>query len=263
MRVRTVIAAVLVFTFGATAAFADGLLYQLPKDGTWVKYDLVAVDKQGSQTMLGKGTIRMASVGQVTVEGQPCRWIEVAFRMSIETPRGTKRPESVRFWKVLIPEKYLVKGEAPLDHAVRAWVLESGPKQTAGKPRPMKEVKAFAEGPLPLILSGPPKDARPLDKEEVDSKLGKLACEGVSGVLEFKEQRTTIRITPETRLNAKAPFGVVGSRWTIERGMEAGTKSEGDAKTKQIAKIRSSRQEWNLKLTDFGDGAKSELPDAQ
>ena len=266
MRVLYTIAAVIAWTLGAATARADGLLYQLPKDGTWAKYDAafsIEHDQMG-KTMLGKGSLRMASVGQVTEEGQPCRWIEVAVEMRSEAREDLKIPEGEykEVWKVLVPEKYLAKGETPLNHAIRAWMADfarDAPKKPSGpdtvpKARQWLDVEKLREGPLPMALAGPPKGVSKLDKAEVESKLGKLTCEGVRGVLEFNDPIAMIRSTTtiETRLHAKAPFGVVSSRWTIEETWKAETKPD-----------HGMKMVWDFKLVDLGDGAKSELPDAK
>jgi hypothetical protein len=101
-----------------------------------------------------------------------------------------------------------------------------------------------------VLLAGPLKDAKALEKAEVESKLGKLACEGQSGNLELKGNRDMVfKARLETRLHDDAPFGVVGSRWTME-------VTEKDGKG-------SMKMDWNLKLIDVGDKATSEIPDAK
>jgi hypothetical protein len=105
-----------------------------------------------------------------------------------------------------------------------------------------------------MALAGPPKRVSKLAKAEVESKLGKLTCEGFRGMLEFNDPIAMIRSTTtiETRLHAKAPFGVVSTRLTIEEAWEAETKPD-----------HGMKMVWDFKLVDLGDGAKSELPDAK
>jgi len=124
MRVLACFAAVVLFALAATAASADGLLYQLPKDGTWARYDFEASMTHGDRTQRAEGLIHIASVGRVTEKGQPCRWIEVRFEVK---PEKEEVEENVV--KVLVPEKHLAKGESPLKHVVRAWIREDGDKE--------------------------------------------------------------------------------------------------------------------------------------
>jgi hypothetical protein len=263
MRASPIPALIVVLTLAADPARADGLFYSLPKDGTWAKYQLDSTSKVGSYNIRA-ASIRMASVGRVTEQGEPCRWIEVVFERRFEGPKGSAEGVARKVWKVLVPEKYLVKGESPLDHAVRAWTAEGSGANKAEKPREMKNVKFFQEGLLPVILTGPLKDPKRLGEAVVESKLGKLPCEGVSGVAELEEPQEAFRFTLETRVHAEAPFGVVSSRWTteeipIEPPLPKGVK-EAKPRPNRVA-IPATELSW--KLEDFGYDAKSELPDAK
>ena len=224
-------------TLPAATARADGLLYQLPEDGAWVRFDMEVARERGGEQMTIKGSMAMSSVGQTTIEGEKCRWIEVEMRM--------KRGEDERTFitKLLIPEKHLKKGEKPLDHVVKAWQ-----KQGAGEARELKDPYSSNAGPLPAFLSGPLKDPKELDKELVESKLGKLQCAGLTGRAEFKQGQTDAKVTFHTRLHEKAPFGVVTCRM-VYTGEREGQPPRSVTVT--------------LKLTEVGDKATSKLPDRQ
>ena len=146
---------------------------------------------------------------------------------------------------MLIPEKYLVKGETPLEHVVRAWEQREGQAPVKMDPPTIVRMR-----PLPLILSGPWKDVRSLAKTEVDGKLGKLTCEGVRGTLTFPTaQKDEVKCTLENRLNPKSPFGVVASRWTMDVPNPQSKKTVG--------------LELHLKLVNVGENAASKMPDAK
>jgi hypothetical protein len=233
---------VLLFVLPAGRVRADGLLYQLPKDGTWASYD-VEVTARGPEGPLSiKGTLRLASVGQTIENKTPCRWIEVQIDMTmiVKDHKDTK----TRLYKILVPEKYLTKGETPMEHALRAW--EQADRE---EPKKMQDPGSFQAGPFPIVLSGPWKDVRSLEKTEVESKLGKLPCEGVQGTLHFTSKETNdVKCTFENRMHAKSPFGVVTSRWTLKPP----TKSSDPG-----------TMEWTLKLADFGENAVSKMPEAK
>jgi hypothetical protein len=271
MRAFCTVAVLAFVVLASRATHADGLLYKLPKDGTWADYELVGttegkipdvakgkdyesagtLDTKTPVVIKGsiKGTLRMASVGQVSDGAQPCRWIEIILKMEVKPAVGesAKAPEgkiSSSYFKVLIPEKYLVKGEAPLDHAIRAWY-----KEDPLMPREMKNPKDIDLGPLPIILSNPWKESKQLEKAEVESKLGKQTLEGIAGTLEFKIRGDkTMQYSLENRLHPDAPFGVVTSRWKCEQQI--------DNKMEMLVDL-------TYKLTDFGNDAKSEMPDAK
>jgi hypothetical protein len=230
--------AFLFLSLSAGLAQADGLLYQLPKDGAWVSYDFNATAKAEGHEMKVKGALCMASVGQVTEADQPCRWIEIQVDMSFD--EGDRQHKKSEVYKLLIPEKYLAKGESPLEHVIRAW-FKRGESET----KKMENLDDADASPLPIVLAGPWKDAKTLDKAEVDCKLGKLLCEGVQSSREFKLRREgVLKCMQEVRLHPDAPFGVVGGRWVIDAP-------------------RAPNMEWTLKLKDVGEKAESKIPDAK
>ncbi|MHC4401542.1 MAG: hypothetical protein ACYTG0_17860 [Planctomycetota bacterium] len=229
-------------------ARADGLFYQLPDDGVWAQYEFkMSGELQGPivAEMEGKGSIRMASIGRATEKDEPCRWIEVSFDVAEMKVKGGDMPERPKrpkiIVKVLIPERHLKAGQPMLDHAIRGWT-----RQGNLEPRELKDPKNFNDGPLPVVLAPPLKDVKRLDEVVIEGKLGKLSCAGVTGRAEYDAGNATMHVEIENRLHRKAPFGVVTSRWKIE-GKEDG---------KTMAKMT-----FDFRLGDFGDGAKSELPD--
>jgi hypothetical protein len=235
------LAAFFLLVLSAALARADGLLCQLPKDGSWATYDLdMGAKMPGGGVAKAKGTVWLASVGQTTENGEPCRWIEVEFKITMAM--GDQKREEIEIEKLLIPEKYLAKGESPLEHVLRAWK-----KHGDNKPVKMDKSNDIDSGPLPLILSGPWKEVKKLDKAEVECKLGKVACEGVQGSLEFKIHGGAMKCKLENRLHADSPFGVATSRWTLEMPDTPGMGG----------------MDWGLKLVDFGKDAKDKMPDAK
>lgn len=219
---------------------ADGMLYQLPKDGDWATYEFTAAAKTTGGTaddaMNFKGTLTIASVGQVIVQDQQCRWIEVQMGMNTNNP-DERRGE---VYKILVPEKFLTKGQSPLAHVLQAWVQRGN-----AQPQKLADPSDINVGPLPIILSGPWNNVKTLDKIEIDGKLGKLSCEGTQGTLDFKMGSVgNMLCRLENRLNQQSPFGVIACNWSLELPEVQGKK----------AMIF-----WNLKLVDVGNNAVSKL----
>jgi hypothetical protein len=225
----------LVLGISAGLARADGLFYTLPQDGTWATYDFKGSATVSGQSVDVKGTLRVASVGQVTERKQPCRWIEIEFKREVSFEGQAE--QSSETYKVLIPEKYLVKGQTPLDHILRAW--RDGP---GGQPIKFTVSKTSPDSPLPVLLSGPWKDAKPLAPAAVASKLGNVPCEGIEGTLELKRSRL-VKCPMESRLHANSPFGLVTGNWTIADP--------------------ALPMKWNLTLSGTGEGATSKMPNAK
>jgi hypothetical protein len=175
-----VFCAAVALSLAATESRADGLLYQLPEDGSTITFNL-------EMTGEGAGTLVMSSVGKKDVEGQPCRWIEVQMTMK----RGGE--DRVIIAKALMPEKELKKGGRPWDNFKAAWL-----KMGDGEPEEIKEVVGNRAGPLPAFLSGPLANEQPLPAASVDSGLGILNCAGVTGDIALQDGQSKVSITLES-----------------------------------------------------------------
>src|SRR5262245_12546429 len=214
-------------------ARADGLLYQLPEDGSWVRFDIQYTFKVDGMDKAGKGTgtMTMASVGKATEGTEACRWIE--FKVQLKDIG----PEQILIRKLLIPEKRLKKGENGTEHVVRGWAKFNNEDVERAVP---------VHGRWPAYLAGPLRDEKKLEQQLVESKLGALMCEGVTGWMEYKEGDVHMKVTFETRLHEKAPFGVVSCRMQFEMKRDGKVQQTVDA---------------TAKLVDFGKDAKTALPD--
>ena len=106
------IPAALLVALASYVPVPEGLFYQLPPDGSWARFEAPWTYRAGDQTMTGSQTLWMASVGEVTENGEPCRWIE--FRLDAVEDGVAK------FWirKLLIPVRYLRRGENPTTHVI-------------------------------------------------------------------------------------------------------------------------------------------------
>ena len=169
------------------------LIYQLPSDGTSVRYETEVVYSPKGQERTLKGSLTISSVGQVNVDNEKCRWIE--FKNVMTTEQG----ERILIAKCLIPEKDLGKGKSPGEHMIRGWIKLGD--------RDPQEFKEFDSQPgrdvLLGYLAGPSPNAKELDKSEVDGPLGKLACIVVTGDKDIQYGDRTMTINFENRLHEK------------------------------------------------------------
>lgn len=247
---------------------AKGSFHQLPEDGTsaFFTMDLLvesvrsgAKPRDTANPM--KGSVTVSSVGRTTLNGEACRWIEVKvifFGQPLEDAR-------VEVWKVLIPEKHLETGQSPMEHVVKGWHLhqfftpaEDGidlkSKPTIGNETLVTELAKVKEearraGLLRLCsfspwFCGPMEDVKKLDKAVIETGLGKLECEGITGKLTFPDSKgKRMHVCVEKRLHDKAPFGIVSSEtrvWFEAENVHGGTRK--------------------LKLMETSENAESELP---
>jgi hypothetical protein len=152
----------------------------------------------------------MASVGEVTENGERCRWIE--FRLDAVEGGVAK------FWirKLLIPLRYLRRGENPTAHVIRGWTLQ----EDRGV-----EPAVAVHGRWPAFLAGPLEDHRTLPPVLVKTSLGELSADGEAGWIAFDEGAMHSKVSFETRLHPSAPFGVLESRILFEVTTEGGAYS--------------------------------------
>jgi len=222
-------------------ACADGLIYQLPKDGGSVTFDYEyrasTIPPTKGLEDIRKGSLTMSSVGATTIDNEKCRWIE--FKEVLKWEFDGK--ERVTITKVLVPEKHLGRGKSPGEHLIRGWVKfgDDAPQEFNDLRSPL----AAAQG---LFLAGPPKDLKELKQVEIDGKLGRLQCDGLTGKFVQEQEVGNVYSTFENRLHSKAPFGVVVSLWRIERKDKGTLLEEGTVK---------------FTLRDTHTTALSELPD--
>jgi hypothetical protein len=223
------------FACCAPPVHADGLIYQLPPDGTMALYSIEAISNRDGMEVKTTGSLTMSSVGKVAVNGDGCRWIEVKFTLS--TPEGDRTLVA----KLLIPEKHLGRGKSPADNLIRGWV-----KVEQEEVQEIRDLKEERLSPFAVFLAGPPSNVKELDKIEVDSKLGKMPCAGLTAEQDFAREGITIKLKIENRLHEKAPFGIVTSRMNYSVERDGQTVDSGV---------------FSLKLTDMGTTALSELGD--
>ena len=216
-----------------SAASADGLIYQLPKDGSWSQYDTKVQYKRGDRTIDTSGKLRIASVGKVTEDDKACRWIEITLEMKLgETSRTIVA-------KLLTPESELKAGGNPLKKRLRGWVR-------MGDNAEVHELTDDRLGPLNIWLAPPLKEQKTLEPEEVDSVLGSKKCAGVTGVTEFTENGNENRAVIQVRRHNDAPFGAVTSTTTVEIRRDNEIFQTG---------------ELSFRLTGIGTDAETRLPD--
>jgi hypothetical protein len=234
-----------------TSASAEGLLYQLPYDGAWAKFELNAktVDPDGTEKTTMSGTLTISSVGAIELEGQRCRWIELVFH-------GTRNDQKVYtdVNKLLIPEKHLAQGEDPLQHVLKAWRMHS--KNPGNSPIEMPDVQnpespggqSVRRDDLRQFLHGPFVAPQNLGKATVEGKFGKLECAGVSAQEHSKTGDVLRHSKFLIRLNDAVPFGVV--MWRAEMNFE---------QDKKLLTMLTT----TVKLLDFGKDAKSNIPESK
>ncbi len=280
-----------VLALSTGSAWADGLLYQLPEDGSWVLFDaMVTMTRENdrgveTQNVKEESSLKMSSVGTSMEDGIPCRWIE--FNLTIKFDNT----ENVIVAKILIPESSLVEGKNPVENRIRGWI-RNGIKSEVVEltddnlgPIPvflanaLTDVKELSEVTIeiPGFLTRPPKktgkksankteqktddkiEGETADKtEEIIEEFIEVKCKGLTGQTVFNDGSATNKVSFVTHLCDKVPFGVVNSKIQI-RITPDDPDSEEDTSARAVD-MNLTLRDANKTLSVDTNRAKSELP---
>lgn len=239
------------------SACADGLVFQLPPDGTWARYAVKMDGEFGygngpKQKVAVTGTFTLSSVGEVTRTEQKCRWIE------LKSESKTAGPYPKLVLKMLIPEDCLQRGKDPLSHAVLTFfdpkpadkgIIESFIEK--GFNRIQYEIDRFRD-----VFPKPLDDPKSMKGETVETPAGKFEdCEVLTGTSDYDgplvgEARSVFKATYRIVVHPKAPFGVVSMQLELE-GREINDKGP-------VAVAIKAKK--TLTLAETGKDAVSDLP---
>ena len=76
--IKLVVIACLIVPLVATPrATADGLITQLPDDGSWAEFELKLTLTENGEKREHSAYLRLSSVGQDENQGIKCRWVEL------------------------------------------------------------------------------------------------------------------------------------------------------------------------------------------
>jgi hypothetical protein len=206
--VATAIVAAALFIVPGTVVVADGLIHQLPKDGSWVQFDVTgeSLTPAGLVRATLKGTVTVKSVGEEKVDGIDCRWIEIESEMDARSVRG-QRSWSTEDYKLLIPEKNLATGQNPRTHVLKAWTKDTRGVVTEVD---LKDGKPTARGRLEELLNGGLPNPEKHAAVEIKAPGGTFRCTHTEGK-EISESGD-IDLAIQTWLTDEVPFGVAAYR---------------------------------------------------
>jgi hypothetical protein len=199
--------AVLAFVANSAPVAADGMIHDLPADGSWVRFDVIGEgQKPGGEVAVSlKGTLTLKSVGREQAEGIDCRWIE--FEMALAFQRGDRNGEQTELFKLLIPEKYLATGQNPRAHVVKGWKRDAAGaiQELDLKNRNARDVESLDE-----LLNGGQAKSEKSDGVEINTPGGTFQCTRLNG----KESSPSgdIDLEIQTWLTDTVPFGVAAYR---------------------------------------------------
>ena len=227
-------------------ARGDGLIFQLPTDGTWAEFSghgtaivefafpketLAGMDDRGKQMLADmsgeqevRKTIRISSVGGEDYAQRACRWIELSGKSTItnEKTAHIQRTDTNTI-KMLVPEQHLKRGHDPLDNAIFTfWNPKdadlAGVQNEKGFDRIRYEIDRF----LP-IFAPPLRDEKQLPAETIKTPAGEFRnCEIISGSSTFDPRGTEERRPSQTRTTRRRRRGSAARAASSSSARESG-----------------------------------------
>lgn len=234
-----------IFAFaGPVVAAADGLVTQLPGESAWATFRLTDTTMSiGGEEKNTDGTLTIKRLGDETVDGNICCWIEIELKYT--WPDNPKAESHSTIWKLLIQQSSFEDEEGPIDGIVRGYVAHGYESQKL-RPEIMEHVPQA--NVLRIYLHNDWIMPRELPERTIRTDHAELSCMGFNAettLYDSDDAQTEIRTTTFTQwTNDQTPFGVV--ELSFDRRVSGGL---------------STRQ--TLTLSSWGDDAESRFPDAE
>lgn len=249
-----------------TTSFAQGVVLNLPPDGTWVRYEgTYTQTEERPGTALGKLEIppwiehvTIKSVGSTMADYQgktvPCRWLEFKVERGREADgKIVVGKTGLEIYKVLVPEPEITAnpvveegipiGFIPFVRGVRV--------MGEGEPEPLAE-PALKLYPLAMLFSY----CRDLKVEEMDvdpgTGLGAISTNLLTGTMTLERRDSRSEMTVKVWASPDVPFGVAA--WSART-----TRSIKDAQAPRDSFQLLTQVDVELKARGTGQDAMSEI----
>ena len=252
--------------FLGNLCWGQGLVSQLPADGTWVRFEGTYSQVEiRPETAAGKVEIdpwiehvTIKSVGEELAEYRgetvPCRWIE------IKIERGRERDGKVdtgltglEIYKVLIPEATVIASNVDVDGVPISFLPLVKGFRKVGKadPKPLTE-PALQLYPLGILV-GYYRELK-IVGEDVDAEVGLGAIKATQLQGEIKIERPNSRTVQESTIwkSKDVAFGV--ARWSAKMIRERKDDQSPRSDFKPVSEVTIEMQ-----AKEAGQDAKSEL----
>ena len=260
--------AALVLT-AAGPASAQGLIWNLPEDGTEVVYGgtYTQVDtRPGGQEveMTWDSRLSVRSVGTQNVqyrgETVPGRWLEFELATGKATEKGIDTgPVGTRLYKVLVAEPTVSGRPADERGVPNAFLpIVEGYAKVGDQPAKRLESNAFEVYPtLSLLMNYKPNElTQQAEGQEVETPAGRFAATQYAAASTIESPSTRVENAATLLVSPDAPFGPV--RWTA-----MSTRSTKDPNQPREEFVEASRVESQMEAKEVNRDAKSALTAAQ
>ena len=262
---RAAIAAVVLTAAWAGPAEAQGLIWNLPEDGTEVVYggtftqtDTRPGGQETEMTWDSRLVVRSVGTQQVQYRGEstPGRWIEFELATGKATEQGIDTgPVGSRIYKVLVAEP-AVTGKPTDDRGIPNAFLPivEGYVRVGDRPPQKLEAGAFEVYPtLSLLMNYKPNElTTEAEGQQVEVPAGRFPATQYAAKATTESPSGRVENTATLLVSPDMPFGVV--RWTA-----SAIRSTKDPNQTREEYVEASRAESQMEAKEIRKGAKSVL----
>ena len=255
---------VAVVTAVAQPTRGQGLIWSLPEDGTWVRYegtltqeDVRPDSAQGNLTLEWIRHLVIKSVGTERAEFrgvmQLCRWLEIKAITGKPSESGIDAgPAGASIYKVLVPESAII-GKPVGDDSIPISMIPIVKGFRRSGEGPVEDITARALRVYPAItLLSHYEDATEGDSDDPQIPLGRVNAVYYSGEIEMERETSRSRNEAEFWISDEVPFGL--AKWVVTVSREK--KQRTDPRT-DFALTTTLRVE--MSMHEVGREAQSEL----
>ena len=246
-------------------AAAQGLIWKLPEDGAWVRFEGTYKQIESRASTGGKDVeiewiqhLTIKSVGQEEAEYDgktvPCRWLEFKVQTGKKSDAGINPgPVGQAIYKVLVPEHRII-GKLADDETIPVSFLPivKGFRKDGTKDVGPIKGSVFQMFPKVALIRHYPDMVKEGESEQLLLPAGGVTAQRWKGKHEAESLANHSVQEADLWLSDESPFGL--AQWSVKITMER--KEDKEPRT---AFQQESQTLAEMKQLEVGDNAKSEL----
>lgn len=266
VRWLTLVIALFGLSFGsAPRANAQGLIWKLPADGTWIRYEGTYQQIETRSNTGGTDltiqwiqhlTIKSVGALEAEFEGKtvPCRWLEFKVQTGKKSEAGINPgPVGASIYKVLVPESRVI-GKLADDETIPVSFLPMVKGYRKEGDKPVEEMTGSVFQIYPKVARF--MHYKTLEKEgepePLDLATGPVTAQKWKGKYEAENSQGHTVQEAELWRSDEVPFGL--AQWSVKQSMERKGNNEPRSSFKQVAQTLVE-----MKALETGTDAKSEI----
>ena len=246
-------------------ANAQGVVWKLPEDGTWVRFE---GNYKQIETRASSGqadleiewiqhlTIKSVGKQEAEFEGKtvPCRWLELKVQTGKKSEAGINPgPVGASIYKVLVPESRVI-GKLADDETIPVSFLPivKGFRKEGEKPVEQMTGSVFQIYPKVARFMHYKTLEKDGEQEPLDVGIGSVTAQKWKGRYEADNSQGHTIQEAEIWRSDEVPYGL--AQWSVKQSMERKGNNEPRSAFKQVAQTLVE-----MKALETGTDAKSEI----